>query len=127
MKDLEHALIGEQRLEIGRVVAALRKLHEMGGAVAGGQLYDAQPVAMGPQPKRFTVDRDGIAECHGGRDIALVDGDFSRCHHFPVLGPAPGPALVMPGPRRAGAVLHVRKKWCPGEDSNLHERTLAST
>ena len=48
----------------------------MGGAITGGELNDAKTVAMRAQTKRFAVYGDGPLECHGSRQVALMDGDF---------------------------------------------------
>src|SRR5262245_7864870 len=61
MEDLEHALIGEQALELRRLVVPA-KLHELGLPVAARQLHEAKPVAMGVEPERFGIDGDGVAE-----------------------------------------------------------------
>ena len=48
--------IGQKRLEVGRIIGSAVKLHEMGIAVAGGKLHEAELVAARQQPKSFRID-----------------------------------------------------------------------
>src|SRR5262245_34417645 len=47
----------------------------MGGAVAAGQLHDAEAVAQGAQPKRLRINGHGTREGKPGGEIVPVDLD----------------------------------------------------
>src|SRR5205085_7320353 len=59
VEDLEDGGIRQQRLQARRRPVLAVELHEVGGVVAGRELYQAQPVAMWLQAQRLGVDGDG--------------------------------------------------------------------
>src|SRR6266702_1175582 len=61
MEDLQHGRIGQEPLEIGRVTAGRRDLHDVGAAVARRELDDTEPVAVRIEPHGLGVDRDRAA------------------------------------------------------------------
>ena len=75
VEQLEPAGIGEQAAQVRRGIVALGQLHQMGVAIAGRQLHDAQTVASALQPHGLGIDRDRVAEVEPGRQIATVKGD----------------------------------------------------
>ena len=77
MEDLGDGGVGEQRLEVWRVVAGAVELHQMGIAVTGGELHEAELVTAGNETQRFGVDGDGASEIEPRRQVALVKLD---CH-----------------------------------------------
>ena len=72
MKQLQHRGIGQQPLQARRLVIVRRELDQMGVAVAGRQLHQAQPVAMRVEPHRLGVDRDRRTEGEALRKIAMM-------------------------------------------------------
>ena len=58
VEDLERPRVRQQRLEARRRPVLAVELHEMGGAVAGRELHQAQPVAVRLEPQRLGVDGD---------------------------------------------------------------------
>ena len=57
MENFKDVFIGEQRLEIRRVILSRCELNQMGVAVARRKLDEAQTVACGIESHRFRVDR----------------------------------------------------------------------
>ena len=55
MEELEHAVVGEQPLQLRRGIVA-GELHQHGAAVALGELHQAEPVAMGVEAHGLGVD-----------------------------------------------------------------------
>ena len=73
--EMEHLLdrgVGQQPDQVGRVVAVAAEAHQMAVAVAGRQLHQAQPVAIGLQAHGLGVDRDDRPEVEPGRQVLLM-------------------------------------------------------
>ncbi len=67
MEDLQGAWVGQQRLEARRVEGARGELHQMRHPIPGGELHQAQPVAVRVEPHGLGVDCDIGAEIEVGR------------------------------------------------------------
>src|SRR3546814_4203837 len=80
VEDLGDPGVGQQRLQIGRVVAALGELHEVADAVAGGELQQAQPVASEVETHGLAVDGNRPAEGEAPRQVASVQVNFRSGH-----------------------------------------------
>src|SRR5260221_3267232 len=111
MKDLQDAGVGQQRLEARRVEGSGRELHEMRDAVAGGELHQAQPVAVRVEPHGLGVDGDVGAEIEVGGQITAMKVDAQCLPGGLTWGPSPADAV---GPRRS-------------ERSGAQEKTRTST
>ena len=72
MKQLGDLGIGQQLFQIGRGILAGGELHRMADAVAGRQLRQAEPVAVGIEAQGFGIDGHQRAQIQAGRQIALV-------------------------------------------------------
>ena len=72
MENLGHLGVGQQRLEVGRVVGGAVHLHQMGIAVAGRKLDQAKLVAAWQQPQRFGINGNRSAKVQSGGQITLV-------------------------------------------------------
>src|SRR3989337_2734627 len=116
MEDLERALIGEQPLQLGRVIGS-GKLHQRSAAVALGELHEAEPVAIGIEAHRLGVDADRAAGEAPWGQVALIE--------FDGRGLAQLEALL--GGRIMDARRLKKREWCPGEDSNFHALSGTST
>ncbi len=57
VKNLGLGRIGKQRSEIGCRAIVERDLHDIGAAIAGRELHDAEPVAMRIEPHGLGIDR----------------------------------------------------------------------
>ena len=75
MEQLGDGRIAEKRLKIGGVVSAAGELHHVAGAVAGRQLRQTQPVALGIEPHGFGVDGDAVAEIQARWQVFPVQFD----------------------------------------------------
>ena len=75
MKNLQQRGVGEQAFEIGRVGLAQWDLHDVGGAVAGRKLHQAEPVAARIEPHGLGVDRDRAAVAREIGQIAAMQAD----------------------------------------------------
>ena len=75
VEDLGERRVGEERRQDRRLGLAGRDLDDVGVAVAARQLDEAKPVAMGVEPQRFGVDRDGARVADVGGEVALVKSD----------------------------------------------------
>ena len=69
---LQDRWVGQQPLQVRRVVAAGGELHEMGVAVAARQLRQAEPVAVRVQPHRLGVDRHRVAKQEPFGQVAAI-------------------------------------------------------
>ena len=76
MIELGDVLIFEQPFQIGRLVIVTRELNEMGTAVAGGELDQAETVATGTETERFGVDGDRGPQTESVGKIAFLKPDF---------------------------------------------------
>src|SRR5215210_1338577 len=89
MEDLDHAFIGEEPHELGRI-SIPADLDELGVAVSGGELHEAEPVAIGIEPERLGVDGDRVAPDAAWREVVLMQLDRHRLASwgdgFAVLG-----------------------------------------
>ncbi len=54
------------------------ELHQMRVAVAGGELHQAEPVAMRIEAHRLGIDRDDRAEVEAVRQVVPVQVDGAR-------------------------------------------------
>src|SRR5665648_816107 len=77
MKDFEHALVGEQPLQLRGVVVP-GHLNQGGAAVAIGQLDKAEPIAMWIEPERLGVDGDRLGREAAFWQVALMKLDGRR-------------------------------------------------
>ena len=77
----------------------------MGVAVAGGELHQAEPVAMRVEAHGLGIDRDDGPERQAFRQVVPVQMDGAAWHEL-------------------GAAHCV---WCPGEDSNFHDLAATGT
>ena len=75
MEEFGDGRIDEQALEVGRPRLPDGDLDEMGGAVAAGELDEAQAIAMRVEAQRFGVDRHLCAEGQPLGQVALVQRD----------------------------------------------------
>ena len=82
------------------------KLDQMANPVTGGNLNHAKPVAMGFQAKGFAVHGNTGAKIQAAGKVTLMNFD---------------------GFRFAFQRRSRSKKWCPGEDSNLHGLAATGT
>ena len=80
MEQLDDVRVGQQPLEVGRVLLTRRDLHDFGVAVAARQLDNAQPVAPDRQAERFGVEGDGLAVSPAGRKVGAVQADGQSAH-----------------------------------------------
>src|SRR5262245_3166968 len=77
MEDLEHARVGKEALQFGRVVAS-GELHQDRMAIALRELHQAEPVAMGIEPHGLGVDGDRAAGQTAPREVPLIKFDGWR-------------------------------------------------
>ena len=94
MEDLQDRLVGEELLQIRRLFLPGGDLHHVGGAVAGRELHDAEPVAVRVETHGLGVDR-----------------------HRALVGAEVGQIAAM---QADGHSVIGFGHWCPGKDSNLH-------
>ena len=74
VKKLQYGRIGQQRLQVGAVVAGALETDDMGVAVAGRQLDHAQRIAAQAQAHGLRIDRDdGRAGEHAVGKVAFVN------------------------------------------------------
>src|SRR6266446_6173011 len=76
MIELGDVSVFEQPFHIGRLIGVARELDEMGAAVAGRQLDQAETVATGTETQRFGVDGDRRPQIESVGKIAFVKADF---------------------------------------------------
>ena len=81
MEQLGGAGIGQKLLEIGGGILAGGKLHRMADPIPGGQLRQAQPVALGIEAQGFGVDGDQRPQIQTVRQVALIQLDL---HSAPI-------------------------------------------
>jgi hypothetical protein len=82
MIELEPGRIGQDRLEVRRLVAAAGgESDEMLVAAAVGDLDDAQPVAIGEKPHRLGVDGDRAGGEHALGQVFFVEMDGHGLRH----------------------------------------------
>jgi hypothetical protein len=77
VKDFQNLGVTHELLQIGRGNIAGRNLHDVGRAVAGRQLHDAEPITPRVETHRLGVDRDrgtGVARQVGKIAVVLTDG-----------------------------------------------------
>ena len=75
MKDLQNVRIAQQSAQIGRVVPRAVQLHQMRVSVTGGQLHQAQRIALRIEAHRFRVDGYRSFKTDRIREIAFVQRD----------------------------------------------------
>jgi hypothetical protein len=79
MKELQHFGIGDQGGQPRRLCSApgrtARDLHQVGVAIAGRELDQAEPVAMGVETHGLGIDRHDRAERQVRGKIAAVKAD----------------------------------------------------
>ena len=72
VKERGDVRVGEDRLEVGRLVRPVRELHDMGISLAVGKLDETEPIAQGVEPHRLGIDGHARAERDAARQIALM-------------------------------------------------------
>jgi hypothetical protein len=72
VKNLEHAGIGQEPLQVRRIGRMRRDLHHVGGSISGRELNQAQPVTAERQPHSLGVDRHCAGVAREVRQIAAV-------------------------------------------------------
>ena len=75
MKEFQYLGVVQKPLQIGRLGLPFGDLHELGVAVAPGELDEAEPVALRVEPKRFGVDRHDRAKIEAVGEIAFVQSN----------------------------------------------------
>ena len=100
----------EQAAQVGAVVAVAAEsgrdeLHQVGVAVAGGELHQAEPVAMRVEAHGLGIDRDDRAQRQAFRQVVPVQMDGAAWHELWCCSLC----------------------WCPGEDSNFHDLAATGT
>ena len=58
---------------MGCLVLPACDLDKVGIAIAGRELNDAEPVAQRPKAERLGIDGNGVLECYGSGQVALVE------------------------------------------------------
>jgi len=91
VKQLLHPVIGQQALEIGAVIGRPVQLHDMGVAVSGRQLHQADLVAHQRQSLSLGVHGDPAAQIESGGKIAFVqmNGHEANRSSWLIAGGAP--------------------------------------
>jgi len=72
VEELQHLGIGQKPLQVGAVIVGAAQPHDMGVAVARGQLHHAQGVATEAQAHGLGIDRDLGAEVEAVGQVAFV-------------------------------------------------------
>ncbi|MDT4877494.1 hypothetical protein FQZ97_1130150 [compost metagenome] len=75
MEDLGDIGIAEKLDQIGRLGGVLWDLHDVGAAIAGRELHDAEPVTMRIEPHGLGIDGDLAAIARKIRQVAAVQSD----------------------------------------------------
>ena len=86
MEDLQDLGVGQQRLEIERLMGACGELHQVTDAVAGRELRQTQAVAMRIEAHRLGVDGDAPAEIEARGKVAVMKVDAHRTGSLAEVG-----------------------------------------
>lgn len=75
LENLNDVRIAQEFLQVGRILLALRDLHDIRGAVAIRQLHDAKPVAVRIETHGLGIDRRRMGVAAEVRQIAAMQAD----------------------------------------------------
>ncbi len=106
VEQLQSPPVGKKTPQVGCRILAGWQLHEVGPAVAGGELHDAQSVAPWIETHGLGIDGHDVAEIQPGRQIAVMKGDI---HLAPVAHHAEARPSMVNGVRKPVRAMVPRR------------------
>ena len=80
VENFHNGRIGQKRFQARRIIGRPVQLHEMGAAVTGRELHQAQAVAVRIEPERFAIDGDAGAKRHPRGQVTVMEMNFRSGH-----------------------------------------------
>ena len=125
MEDLQHVRIGQQPLEVRRVIGRAAEPHDVGVAVARRELHHAQRIAAEAQAHGLGVDRHHGAKIEAVGQVAVVQMDAHATRLPSTPRPAPAPRARRVVPRKGLRTSTAVKPLAPEASASTNSATWA--